>query len=60
MANYLDGSLKHTRRILGIHVRGRKNKQSTCVGAQLKGSKPGTRAAARANLSKAAKQCGKS
>lgn len=59
MPNYLDGTLKHTRRLIGIHVKGHKGAQATCVGAQLKGSKPGTREAARDNLAKAARKCGK-
>lgn len=59
VANYLDGSLKHTRRILGVHVRGRRNKQAVCVGKELRDSHPGSRKAAREALSKAAKSCGK-
>ncbi len=60
MANYLDGSLKNARRILGIHIRGRKGKQAVCVGKALSGSKPGSREAAREALAKAARSCGKS
>ncbi len=59
MGNYLDGSLKHARRILGIHVRGRKGKQAVCVGKALSGSHPGSRAAARKALADAARSCGK-
>ena len=59
MPNYLDGTLKHTRRLIGIHVKGHKGAQATCVGNQLKGTKPGTRDQARENLKKAARSCSK-
>ncbi len=59
MANYLDGTLKSARRILGVHIRGRKNKQAKCVGAALSGSHPGSREAARKQLANAARSCGK-
>jgi hypothetical protein len=59
MPNYLDGTLKHTRRLIGIHVRGHKGKQASCVGKKLDGTKPGSREAARKALAKAAQECGK-
>lgn len=59
MPNYLDGTLKHARVLLGVHIRGRKNAQSKCVGKALSGTHPGSREAARKALASAAKSCGK-
>ena len=59
MPNYLDGTLKHARRILGIRVRGRRGKQAMCVGRALSGSKPGSRANAQKALAAAARSCGR-
>ncbi len=55
--NYLDGTLKHARRLLGVHIRGRKGKLAKCVGQTLSGSHPGTRVAARKALAQAARSC---
>jgi hypothetical protein len=59
MPNYLDGTLGHARRILGIHIRGRKGKQAVCVGKALVDKKFGSRKEVQDALSKAAKDCGK-
>ena len=59
MPNYLDGTLGHARRILGIHIRGRKGKQAVCVGKAPSGSHPGSREAAKKALASAARSCGK-
>jgi hypothetical protein len=58
MAHYLDGSLKSARRILGVHIKGHSGRQAKCVGGKLRGSKPGSRSAARAALASAARSCG--
>ena len=59
MPNYLDGSLKHARRVLGIRIRGRKGKQAVCVGKALSGSRPGSREKAQLALAAAARSCGR-
>jgi len=56
---YLDGSLKHARRLLGIHIKGRTNKQAKCVGQELRGKKFDSRAEVQDALGTAAKKCGK-
>jgi hypothetical protein len=59
MVNYLDGTLAHARTLLGVHIRGRKNAQSKCVGKELSGSHPKSREEAQKNLAAAARKCGK-
>jgi len=58
MPNYLNGTLKSARRIFGVHVHGKVGRQAKCVGDALSGSRPGSRVAARANLTAAARRCG--
>ncbi len=63
--NYLDGTLKHTRALVGIHVRGHKGKQAKCVGDALRGKtyKPTATKTAREQvheaLATASENCGK-
>lgn len=57
--HYLDGTLKSARRILGVHIKGHSGRQAKCVGQQLSGSHPGSRAAARQALASAARACGR-
>lgn len=55
--NYLSGTLKAARRVLGVHVHGRTGKQAKCVGRELDGQRFATRAAQREAFTKAAKAC---
>lgn len=59
MAVYLDGSLRSARRIFGVHIKGHSGRQAKCVGAALRGSRPGSRKAAQDALSAAARSCGR-
>ncbi len=56
--NYLDGSLKSARRVLGVHVRGRVGKRARCMGSELSGQKFNNREAQRAGFRAASKACG--
>lgn len=56
--NYLDGSLKSARRIIGVHIKGHTGAQAKCVAKKLRDTHPGSREEARKQLAKAAEQCG--
>jgi hypothetical protein len=58
MPNYLDGTLRHTRVLVGIHVRGHKNAQAKCVGAALDNKTFPNRKAVQDALAEAARVCG--
>lgn len=58
MPNYLDGTLGHARRILGVHAgKHRVTKFNRCVGAKLSGAKPGNRPAVHKDFAAAARSC---
>jgi hypothetical protein len=59
-ANYLSGTLKTTRVLVGIHVKGHKGHQAVCVGQRMQGQRFGNREAVQQALGAAARSCGTS
>ena len=56
MPNYFDGTLAHARTVL-IRPAPRVTRFNRCVGQQLSGSRPGSRAAVQAAFTSATKSC---